>query len=103
MVWKKGQSGNPSGRPPMSAGERAYVRRLRIVGHQPVTMYDEIGEKIISARKRGRPTNKENQQLKEHSRTVSNLERVAEVVYEEAIKGERWAIEHLADRLDGKI
>ena len=87
----------------MSAGERAYVRRLRIALYRPITMYDEIGEKIIAARKRGRPTKKEDQQLKEHSRTISNLERVIEVVIEKAKKGERWAIEHVAERLDGKI
>src|SRR5262245_12368730 len=104
MVWAKGESGNPSGRRPMHTPERLYLQSLRAVLAEEITIHDEIGKEIIAARKdrKGRPTKEERKQLKEHSRTVNKIRRMAEIVFEEALKGEVWAIEHVAERLDGK-
>jgi Family of unknown function (DUF5681) len=71
MPWKKGQSGNPNGRP--ITYEKSYLDALRIVGLEEV-----------------RP------------RSLSKFRRMAEIVWDKALAGEHWAIDHIANRLEGK-
>jgi hypothetical protein len=73
MPWKKGQSGNPFGRPP---GEKEFAAQLRIVLAEPADKSDPEG--------------------------VRKLRRIAEKLAECALNGEPWAIAQVADRLDGK-
>ena len=69
MAWKKGQSGNPLGRPK----EKAFADTIRMV----------LAEDCPKTGKR-------------------KLRRLAEKLYEQAMKGEAWAMCQIADRLDGK-
>lgn len=69
MAWKKGQSGNPLGRP----REKVFADAIRMV----------LAEDCPKTGKR-------------------KLRRLAEKLYEQAIKGEGWAMCQIADRLDGK-
>ena len=69
MAWKKGQSGNPLGRP----REQAFGDAIRMV----------VSEDCPKTGKR-------------------KLRRLADKLYEQAMKGEGWAMCQIADRLDGK-
>jgi hypothetical protein len=76
MGWKKGQSGNPGGRP--FGSEKAYTEALRIVSKEEVDDPNRPGERI------------------------SKLRRMADVAFEKALAGENWAIQHIAERFEGK-
>jgi hypothetical protein len=76
MPWKKGQSGNPGGRP--FGSEKAYTEALRIVSKEEVDDPNRPGERI------------------------SKLRRMADVAFEKALAGENWAIQHIAERFEGK-
>jgi len=76
MPWKKGQSGNPGGRP--FGSEKAYTEALRIVSKEEVDDPNRPGERI------------------------SKLRRMAGVAFEKALAGENWAIQHIAERFEGK-
>jgi Family of unknown function (DUF5681) len=76
MGWKKGQSGNPGGRP--FGSEKAYTEALRIVSKEEVDDPKRPGERI------------------------SKLRRMADVAFEKALAGENWAIQHIAERFEGK-
>ena len=67
--WKKGQSGNPKGRP-----------------KKPFCI-PEILRKISAEVQDG---------------NLSNLEALLREVYRRALKGEGWAVNFVADRLEGK-
>ena len=73
MPWKKGQSGNPLGRLP---GEKQFADQLRIVLAEPVDKNDP--------------------------KSVRKIRRIAEKLAECALNGESWAIQQVADRIDGK-
>jgi uncharacterized protein DUF5681 len=70
---EKGQSGNPLGRLP---GEKQFADQLRIVLAEPVDKNDP--------------------------KSVRKMRRIAEKLVECALNGEPWAINQVADRIDGK-
>jgi Family of unknown function (DUF5681) len=70
MVWTKGVSGNPHGRPP---SEKAYADAVRIA----LADIDPVSGK-------------------------RKLRRIAEIAVDMALKGDLAAIQHIADRIDGK-
>jgi hypothetical protein len=74
--WKKGQSGNPNGRPPgiTAADVKEWFRRLHVAAYRKV----KIG-------KDGKPV------------------LVPYKVMELACEGNMWAVEHIANRLDGRV
>jgi hypothetical protein len=76
MGWKRGQSGNPGGRP--YGSEKAYTEALRIVSKEEIDDPNRPGERI------------------------SKLRRMADVAFEKALAGENWAIQHIAERFEGK-
>jgi hypothetical protein len=71
--WKKGTSGNPKGRPPRGF---AIAEILRRVGDEEV---EQDGKKI------------------------PRREQMLRRVYEEALKGQSWAVHFIADRTEGKV
>jgi hypothetical protein len=76
MGWKKGQSGNPGGRP--FGSEKTYTEALRIVSKEEVDDPNKPGQRI------------------------QKLRRMADIVFEKALGGENWAIQHIAERFEGK-
>jgi hypothetical protein len=76
MGWKRGQSGNPGGRP--FGSEKAYAEALRIVSKEEIDDPNKPGQRLCK------------------------LRRLADVVFEKALAGENWAIQHIAERLEGK-
>jgi Family of unknown function (DUF5681) len=76
MGWKKGQSGNPGGRP--FGSEKAYTQALRIISKQEIDDPNNPGER------------------------VTKLRRMGEIVWDKALAGENWAIQHIAERFEGK-
>lgn len=76
MGWKKGQSGNPGGRP--FGSEKAYTEALRIVSKEEVDDPNRPGERI------------------------SKLRRMADIVFDKALTGENWAIQHIVERFEGR-
>ena len=74
MAWKKGQSGNPAGRP-IGSGDKQFVEQLRIVLAE-VVPDDPAGKR--------------------------KLRRIAEKLVDAALEGHSWAIQQVADRIDGK-
>jgi Family of unknown function (DUF5681) len=76
MGWKRGQSGNPGGRP--FGSEKAYTEALRIVSKEEIDDPNRPGERI------------------------SKLRRMADVAFEKALAGENWAIQHIAERFEGR-
>ena len=78
MAWRKGISGNSFGRPVGSVGEKEYTAALRLVSKEEV---DHPGDQ---------------------TKKVSKLRRMAEIVFDKALAGESWAVQHISDRLEGK-
>src|SRR6516164_8742487 len=74
MAWKKGQSGNPAGRP-IGSSDKQFVEQLRIVLAE-VVPNDPAGKR--------------------------KLRRIAEKLVDAALDGQSWAIQQVADRIDGK-
>jgi Family of unknown function (DUF5681) len=74
MPWVKGISGNPGGR----RREKGYTEALRMVGAEEV------------------------QHPEDPSKKVRRLRLLAEEVFKHALAGEGWAVQHIADRLEGK-
>jgi uncharacterized protein DUF5681 len=75
MAWIKGVSGNPLGR---LVGEKKYTDMLRVVSNEEVS------------------------HPQDETRKVSKLRLMAELVFERALAGESWAVQHISDRLEGK-
>ena len=69
MAWKKGQSGNPGGRP----AEKIFAEAVRMM----VNETDDVRKK-------------------------RKLRALAEELYAQAMSGQGWAFQMIADRLDGK-
>jgi Family of unknown function (DUF5681) len=74
MPWSKGISGNPGGR----FREKEYTDALRMIGKEEVEHPED-------------PTKK-----------VRKLRLLAETVFNRALAGESWAVQHISDRLEGK-
>ncbi|MBF0196855.1 MAG: hypothetical protein HQL32_04060 [Planctomycetes bacterium] len=72
MAWSKGQSGNPKGRP----------RKEFCIS----TILDKVGDEMTTL----------------DGIDLPKKEAVLRKVYTEALAGERWAIEFIADRTEGK-
>ena len=90
MKWKSGQSGNPNGRPlgASTAHAKEWFRRLRVAAYRKV----KIGED-------GKPELVKYKAGKE----IDRLTVAADKVLELACEGNMWAVEHIANRLDGKV
>jgi Family of unknown function (DUF5681) len=88
--WPKGQSGNPNGRPlgASTAHAKEWFRRLRVAAHRKI----KIGEN-------GKPELVPYKVGKE----IDRLTVAADKVLELACEGNAWAVEHIANRLDGKV
>jgi len=71
-MWKKGQSGNPAGRP---RDESSWAGVLRRIGKEEMTVN---GEKL------------------------TKQEAVCRKIFQLALKGDSWAILAIMDRVDGK-
>jgi uncharacterized protein DUF5681 len=76
MGWKRGQSGNPGGRP--FGSEKEYTQALRIISKQEIDDPNNPGER------------------------VTKLRRMGEIVWDKALAGENWAIQHIAERFEGR-
>ena len=85
--WQKGQSGNPHGRTPHTPAERKWLSALTIAAHRKVTLDADL--KPLPVRKKGEK--------------VEVLTLIAEVVMRLACEGNAWAVDHIANRLDGKV
>lgn len=72
VQFKKGQSGNPKGRPKK--------------GSAIADILNEIGKETIEV----------------DGRKITKREAVMKKVYAEAIKGNNWAVQFIADRTEGK-
>jgi hypothetical protein len=88
MPWVKGQSGNPLGRRSVPPIERMWASRLKTAAHRKM----EIGTD-------GKPM----PLLREPGDKVDRLTVAADKVMELACDGNAWAIEHIANRFDGKV
>jgi hypothetical protein len=91
MTWKAGQSGNPNGRPLGAVGDplkKEWVTRLRVAALREAVI-DKNGRPVLPKHKKGEK--------------VDLMSLVAEKVMEMARKGNAWAIEHMANRIDGKV
>jgi Family of unknown function (DUF5681) len=75
MPWIKGVSGNPLGR---LVSEKKYTDMLRVVSNEEVS------------------------HPQDQTKKVRKLRLMAELVFERALAGESWAVQHIADRLEGK-
>jgi len=72
MTWKKGQSGNPNGRPKD--------------GKSWASVLDKIGDELIKAQGDG----------------MSRKEAICRILFKKASKGDMAAINAIMDRIDGK-
>jgi hypothetical protein len=99
--WKKGQSGNPSGRPVTAYSDKEYFKRLRIAALRKVEVPLPPEPEQEQASGNGK-ANAEGKKKKD-SRTVDEMTLIAEKVIELAKAGSEWAIEHVAQRFDGKV
>jgi Family of unknown function (DUF5681) len=88
--WKKGQSGNPNGRPPgiTAADVKEWFRRLHVAAYRKVKIGKD-GKPVLVPYKEGK--------------TVDRLTVAADKVMELACEGNMWAVEHIANRLDGRV
>jgi hypothetical protein len=88
--WPKGKSGNPNGRPPgiTAAHVKEWFNRLLVAAHRKAEI-DEDGKPVLVKYKEGK--------------TVDLLTVAADKVMELACEGNMWAVEHIANRLDGKV
>ena len=73
MTFVKGQSGNPKGRPPTG---KTWGDVLKRIGEEPIKPNDP--------------------------NAMEKKEAVARKLWQEAAKGEAWAVNALMDRMDGK-
>jgi hypothetical protein len=88
--WPKGKSGNPNGRPPgiTAADVKEWFRRLRVAAYRKAKVGPD-GKPVLVKYKEGK--------------TVDLLTVAADKVMELACEGNMWAVEHIANRLDGKV
>ena len=82
--WGKGQSGNPKGRPPLTKSIPDLLRRF---GEWQCP--DSLVKKM--------------QTLFPNAKNLTVQEAVYLRVYTEALQGESWAVQFIADRTEGKI
>jgi hypothetical protein len=85
---KKGQSGNPLGRTSVPPAEREWMKHLRTATFRKV----EIG-----------PDGKALPFQHKEGAKVDRLTVAADVVLDLACAGNCWAVEHVANRFDGKV
>jgi Family of unknown function (DUF5681) len=94
--WLKGQSGNPKGRPVGTPNDHEYFRRLRIGLLRKVEVPIEVD-----------PVQKAEAEAKgekvKATRTVDEMMLIVEAVIAAAKRAEPWAVEHIAQRVDGKV
>jgi len=81
--FKKGQSGNPSGRKPMTRNIPGILRKIG---------QEEPPDQILTKMKKMFP----------RVRNMTFLEAVQRYVYIFALKGDSWAVQYIADRTEGK-
>ena len=88
--WPKGQSGNPNGRPlgASTAHAKEWFRRLRVAARRKVKIGPD-GEPVLVKYQAGKQ--------------IDRLTVAADKVLELACEGNMWAVEHIANRLDGKV
>ena len=88
--WPNGKSGNPKGRPVGIPNGHAqeWFKRLLVAIHRTAKIGQD-GKPILEVRKAGEE--------------VDLLTLVADKVLELAMHGNAWAIEHIANRFDGKV
>ena len=90
MPFRRGQSGNPHGRPlgASTAHAKMWFERLRIAAHRKAKI-GEDGKPVLAPYTVGEE--------------VDRLTVAADKVMELACEGNAWAIEHIANRFDGKV
>ena len=90
MPFRRGQSGNPHRRPLGASTAHAKIafERLRIAAHRKAKI-GEDGKPVLAPYTVGEE--------------VDRLTVAADKLMELACEGNAWAIEHLANRLDGKV
>ena len=100
--WKKGQSGNPKGRPRVPPEELAYGRRLRmaLLRQSQVPIPPKPDKCNENSNGNGE---KPKSKPKPKMRTVDEMMLIVEAVIEAAKRAEPWAVEHIAQRIDGKV
>lgn len=84
VKWKPGQSGNPKGRPPLGKSIPDMLRRF---GEWQCP--DSLVKKM--------------QTLFPDAKELTVQEAVYLRVYTEALQGESWAVQFIADRTEGKV
>jgi hypothetical protein len=82
--WKKGQSGNPKGRPPLPSIKEIINKYGRL--ESPEEMKAMLRKKIPHL-----PNN------------ISLFELMYLSTFVHGVKGQGWAVEHLAERKEGKV
>jgi hypothetical protein len=87
--WPKGRSGNPRGRRPVDPLELEWLKRLRVAAFRKVKIGPD-GKALPIERK-------------ENEKEIDQLTDAAQAVMDLARQGNAWAIEHLANRFDGKV
>ena len=83
--FKKGQSGNPKGRPPKARAIPDILARITS---------EDVPEPLLS---------KMQQTFRQMPDDPTILEAILRVVVSKAIKGEPWAVVFIAERLEGKV
>jgi hypothetical protein len=87
--WVKGQSDNPRGRAPVNPFELEWLKRLRVAANRKVKIGEDGKAQPI--------------ERKENEKEIDQLTDAAQKVMELAREGNMWAVEHIANRLDGKV
>ena len=87
--WRRGTSGNPNGRPRGTPNDREWFKRLKVAALRKVKVGPD-GKTLPIERKK-------------NEKEIDQLTDVAQVVFDLARKGNAWAIEHIANRFDGKV
>lgn len=83
--FRKGQSGNPKGRPPKAKAIPDILARITA---------EDVPEPLLS---------KMRQMFRQMPDNPTILEAILRVVVSKAIKGEPWAVVFIAERMEGKV
>jgi hypothetical protein len=86
--WKKGQSGNPNGRPVGTPHDHPWFAHLQVAAKRKLEV-DEDGKPVPVKYEKGK--------------MLDWMTVAADKVWELAGGGNAWAIEHVANRFDGKV